>query len=321
MTTAAPPARLGAFPVSFFSMVMGLSGLTIVAHRAATGLGGGAVVGQALFGLTLALFLLLAGLYLAKMVRHFDAVAAEWRHPVRISFFPTITIGLILLGTAAQPVDPLLARLLWSAGAGGHLVMTLAVMRSWIGYTHYDITHFNPAWFIPVVGNILVPIAGIHLAPADLSWFFFAIGLLFWLVLMTIAFYRLIFHPPLPGKLVPTLFILLAPPSAGFLAWVAINDGAIDPFARLLYFGALFLFLLLLTQLPTFTRQRFTLSWWAYSFPLAAFAAATLTMGSLHETYRLAGLGLAAVLAVLIAGLTLRTLVAVTRGEICQPES
>ena len=321
MSLDPPSSRLSEFPVSFFSTVMGLSGLTIVVHRVSIQLGGGEIIATGLFWLSLTVFLLLAGFYLTKIGRHFEAVAAEWHHPVRISFFPTITIGLILLGTAAQPIDPLLARLLWGLGAAGHLLLTLAVMASWLSRTHYEIAHFNPAWFIPVVGNILVPIAGIHFAPADLSWFFFAIGLLFWIVLMTIGFYRLIFHPPLPGKLVPTLFILLAPPSAGFLAWVAITGG-LDSLARLLYFGAVFLFLLLLTQIRTFARQHFALSWWAYSFPLAAFAAATLTMGDLTGSvaYHLAGLVLAGALALLITALAVRTLLAVARGEICRPE-
>jgi tellurite resistance protein len=36
----------------------------------------------------------------------------------------------------------------------------------------YEIKHFNPAWFIPIVGNILVPIAGVHHAPIEISYFF-----------------------------------------------------------------------------------------------------------------------------------------------------
>ena len=42
-----------------------------------------------------------------------------------------------------------------------------------------------------MVGNIIVPIAGVRFAPTDISWFFFCIGLVFWLVPMTIVLYRL----------------------------------------------------------------------------------------------------------------------------------
>jgi tellurite resistance protein len=240
---------------------------------------------------------------------------------VRISFFPSASIGLILLGTAALPVDATLARWLWTSGAVAHLGLTRAVMTSWLDHGHYEVPHSNPAWFIPVVGNILVPIAGMRFAPIDVSWFFFAIGLVFWLVLLTIIVNRLIFHAPLPGKLVPTLFILLAPPSAGFLSWVTMTGG-IDAFAHILYGVAVFMALLLVVQIPRFSRQTFALSWWAYSFPLAAFTIATLVMAEKTGTpaYAWAGLGLAGLLTLLMTGLVGRTVVAIARGEICTPE-
>lgn len=42
--------------------------------------------------------------------------------------------------------------------------------------------------------------------------------------------------------------------------------------------SAVFIALLLALQLPRFARLRFFLSWWAYSFPLAALTIATLFM-------------------------------------------
>ncbi len=41
----------------------------------------------------------------------------------------------------------------------------------------------TPAWFIPVIGNLVVPLAGTAHAPVDISWFFFGGGLLYWLAL------------------------------------------------------------------------------------------------------------------------------------------
>lgn len=300
---------------------MGLSGLTIATHKLETVQGWGNLGSQTLLGLTVTVFLLLLSVYGIKLVTHRDAVAEEWAHPVRISFFPTISISLILLSIATMPVSPVASRGLWTAGAAFHLLMTLLVMTSWINHSRYEVVHTNPAWFIPVVGNILVPIVGLHHAPADLSWFFFSIGLVFWLVLLTIVVYRLVFHNPLPGRLVPTMFILLAPPSIGFISWVTLTGG-IDAMARILYFSAVFFFLLLVPQFPRFARLSFTLSWWAYSFPLAAFTIATLVMGERSGVafYSYAGLALFAALAAVIAGLTMRTLLAIVRHEICQPE-
>lgn len=320
--TAAPPtARLRDFPVSFFSTVMGLSGLTLAAQRleAMRTLPSG--TSALLFAATIGVFAILATAYLAKAIRHPDAVLAEWRHPIRICFFPTITISAILLGTAALPVDAELSFLLWTAGAAGHLVLTVMVITAWIEHSRFEVVHMNPAWFIPVVGNILAPLAGLRHAPAELSWFYFSIGMVFWLPLLTIILYRLFFHSPLPGRLAPTLFILLAPPSVGFVSYVGLSGG-IDTFARMLYFSAAFFFLLMLPQIRNFARLSFTLSWWAYSFPLAAFTVATLVMGERSgiRLYGWAGMLLFGLTALLVGGLALRTLQGVLRRELCRPE-
>ncbi|MEW5727022.1 MAG: SLAC1 anion channel family protein [Pseudomonadota bacterium] len=316
-----PGHRLRDLPVSFFATVMGLSGLTIATHKVEGALGWGSLGSQGLLGLSAAVFSLLVFVYLHKLVSFREAVAEEWAHPIRISFFPTISISLILLSIAALPVNGAVSRVLWTVGSGLHLVMTVLVMTSWINHSRYEVVHTNPAWFIPVVGNILVPIAGILHAPADVSWFFFSVGLVFWIVLLTIVVYRLVFHNPLPGRLVPTLFILLAPPSVGFISWVTLTGG-VDAFARILYFSAAFFFLLMLPQLPKFARQSFALSWWAYSFPLAAFAIATVVMGERTggAFYQWTGTGLVGLLGVVIAGLAARTVIAIGRHEICRPE-
>ena len=117
----------------------------------------------------------------------------------------------------------------------------LYVLHVWFNHEHLKIAHLNPAWFIPAVGNILVPIAGVGLGYIELSWFFFSIGILFWIVLFTIIMNRVLFHEPLPAKLAPTLFILIAPPAVGFVSYIGLTGGGgIDGFARILFYGALF---------------------------------------------------------------------------------
>ena len=54
----------------------------------------------------------------------------------------------------------------------------------------------------------------------------------------------------------------------------------------------LFLALLLFTQWRRFARLRFYLSWWAYSFPLAAITIATLRMREATGLVFFAGLGI-----------------------------
>ena len=313
--------RLAHFPVSFFSVVMGLSGLAIATHKLEGAAGLGGTAGTVLFWTAVSVYAAILCVYLVKMVLRPAAVAAEWRHPVRIAFFPASSIGLILLSIAALGVAPDLSLWLWLIGSTLHFVFTIMVITTWIDHSRYEVVHLNPAWFIPVVGNILVPIAGIRHAPADVSWLFFSVGLLFWLVLLTVVVNRLIFHSPLPARLMPTLFIMIAPPAVGFISWTTLSGG-VDPFGRILFFSAIFFFLMMLPQLGKFARLPFTLSWWAYSFPLAALTIAQFAMAEKGGVvfYRWIGFGLYGLLALLIAALAVRTIVAMARGEICVAE-
>lgn len=313
--------RLAHFPISFFATVMGLSGLTIAWEKAEAVLGLDLPVSRGLLVATGGVFVLLLLLYAAKLARHANAVSAELRHPVKLSFFPTISISLLLLSIATLHALPVLSEGLWLVGAAAHLAFTLYVMGVWINHTHFDIQHLNPAWFIPVVGNIVVPVAGVSHGYVEVSWFFFSIGLLFWLVLLVIVFYRVIFHHPLPDRLVPTFFILIAPPAVGFIAYVRLSDG-IDDFARVLYYAGLFLTLLLFTQVTKFTRLKFFLSWWAYSFPLAAITIATFLIFEQTGKPFFLGLGLAlwGILSAVLLALIGKTVAAIMRREICVEE-
>ena len=314
-------SRLAHFPIAFFAMVMGLAGWALSFHRAEVRLGLGVPVGDTLLVVTAGVFLVLLTAYLTKLLRHREAVLAEWNNPVKLSFFPTLSISLILLGTGAAGTLPGVATALLSVGVVLQLVFTLAVLSAWIYHEHFEVHHSNPAWFIPVVGNILVPIAGARLLSVETSWFFFSVGIVFWLVLFTILMYRIVFLPPLPAKLVPTMAILVAPPAAGFIAYVSLTGG-LDPFARVLYYTALFLTLLQVVHIRRFTRLAFTLSWWAYSFPLAAVTIATLVMADLTglALYAVLGYLLLAFLTAVMVLLVVRTVMAVRRHGICVPE-
>jgi tellurite resistance protein len=313
-------ARLKFLPISFFAMVMGLTGLSIAWQKAEITYDLQLRMSGAWLALAAISFLILLALYLYKLFRHLDAVRKELAHPVQLNFFPTLSISLILLGTATLHQWPAIAGTLWLIGTTLHLLFTLYVMSVWIHHEHFEIHHINPAWFIPVVGNALVPIAGVPLGFMELSWFFFSIGMLFWLVLLAIIMYRVLFHQPLPSRLMPTFFILIAPPAVGFLSYVQLT-GTIDAFARFLYYSGLFLTLLLATQVTRFARIEFYLSWWAYSFPLAAITIASLVMYERTGLVTFAAIGwaLLSFVTLVVVYLLYRTALAVSGRKICVP--
>lgn len=322
MNEAKNGERLIHFPVNIFAVVMGLTGLTLAVQRLEDTLGTAHGASLPFVIASAAVFLLIGAIYLAKALRYRSAVKAEWNHPVRIAFFPAITISVVLLATALMPFSRPVATILWIVGAMTQLATTVAVISAWIGHRSFETPHINPAWFIPAVGNVIVPIAGVPLGYAEFSWFFFSIGLIFWVVLLTLVFNRLIFHNPLPERLYPTLVILIAPPAVAFSAYMSLTAGPPDAFARILYYSGLFFVLLVAIQLPRFTRLPFSLAWWAYSFPMAAITIAALRyadeIGSQFHLFL--GYALFTVLVVVIAILLARTASAIRKKQICRPE-
>jgi tellurite resistance protein len=315
-------SRLAFFPISFFAMVMGLSGLTIAWEKAQHVFNVDLGINLLLAGLTMLIFAVFSIAYATKAMMYRESVLQEMRHPVKLSFFPAISISLLLLAVAFTELNTGLSRVLWILGAGLHLFLTLFVINTWMHHEHFQVQHINPAWFIPAVGNVLVPVAGMPLGFVDVSWFFFSVGILFWMVLLTIIFYRILFHTPIDARLLPTLFILIAPPAVGFLAYMKLSGGEPDAFARFLYFSGLFLTILLFSQINRFARLQFALSWWAYSFPTAAITIASFVMyEKLGKPFYLwLGSALLIILTALVMLLLLRTVLAAHKGRICTPE-
>ncbi len=318
--TRAAPSRLQLFPVSFFAVVMGMSGLTLAWHKGAHKLGMTWPLGHALAAVTFFIFLALAAIYLLKLAKYPKAVIEELNHPVKMPFVPAISISMLLLSICMLDLHPSLAIGLWMAGAALHLVLTLHVIRSWINHEHFQVGHLNPAWFIPAVGNVIVPITGTALGYMELSWFFYAIGISFWIILLVIVFNRILFHDAIPAMLLPTMFILIAPPAVGFISYVKLTGG-VDSFAHVLYYLALFLTLLLAIEIPRFARLPFFLSWWAYSFPLAAMTLASFLMGAKSGLpfFTTLALALLFILSGLIVLLAVKTIMAIAAKKICVP--
>ena len=332
MASSAAHSRLEHFPITFFATTMGLGGFTLALRAAAKPMGLGPLPYQVMFAFTVIVFVLIAGFYLAKAAKYPEALKAEWHHPVRLAFFPTIAVSLLLLSIIAMTVSQPLALVLWIIGTVAQGVLTLAVITNWIGTRSFMHGQLNPAWFIPAVGNVIVPIAGAQLGFIEISWLFFSAGLIFSVILLTLVFNRLVFHDPMPGKLQPTLVIMIAPPAIAFISWLrltvtpiapgAAGGHGVDPFGHILLSMSYVFAAIVAVQVPRILRLPFAMSYWALSFPLAALTIATFLHGEHSHSIGHVWLGMAFLVAltVLIVGLVWRTFVGIARGEICQPE-
>jgi tellurite resistance protein len=145
-----------------------------------------------------------------------------------------------------------------------------------------------------------------------------AVGLFFAVPLFTLIFSRLIFEPPMPDAQQPTLLILVAPFAVGFSTYVA-TTGQVDLFAQSLYLLTLFILAVLAGRMRYLGRCcPFRVSWWAVSFPLAAAAIAALQFAATEPGWITDGIAilLLAAATTAIAGLLVRTLWGVARGEL-----
>lgn len=314
-------SRLEHMPVTLFTVVMGLCGFTLALRAGEAALGIGHLASAVAHWLTMGIFACIALGYLAKLLRHPDAVQAEWQHPVKLAFFPAISIALVLMSIVMLAPYPGLARAMWLIAVPMQLGLTLAVVNGWISARSFQHGHLSPAWFIPAVGNVIVAIAGVPLGYIEISWFFTSVGLIFWIVMLVLVMNRLIFHDPLPERLQPSLVILIAPPSVGYLAWVELVGG-VDEFARVLLNCAYLFSLIVAVQLPKLLKLPFSLAFWALSFPVAGAVLASLAHAQMTGSagHQLIGLALLAVLCVIIAGLIWRTGRALQAGAIFQPD-
>jgi tellurite resistance protein len=305
-------------PVSAFAMVMGLSGLSLAWTKffQVTKLSYAQEFALAFGALATIVFLVLALGLLRKQIQQPEKLIEEWNHPVKSSFFGAISVGVCLLSAVIFNYSPIIAEYVWIFGASLHLIAMLAVLNAWVHRESLQASHACPVWFIPAVGNVVIPLGGVKLGYIEISWFFFSVGLIFWLVLLSLVMYRLMFvQPPLPDRLKPTMAIFLAPPTVAFSSWLAltsqIGDQPLDPVGHLLIGIGFFFAFFLLTQFKKFAQLPFFMSWWAYSFPLASFTIAVFNYAQFSPAAIYAAYASIIFTTILISGLFIRTLLAI----------
>ena len=320
---AAASSQFDYLPVGLFGSVMGLTGLSVAWRLAQLHFDGPdwlRLVSSSIGWVAVAAFLAVSGGYTVKAFTAFDAVRAEFRHPIAGNLFGTPLISLLLLPIVVAPYDPAVARALWVCGAIGMILFAWFIVSRWMS-DRQQVAHATPAWIIPVVGLLDVPLAlpALGLSPMhELSVFALAVGLFFAIPLFTMIFSRLLFEPPLPDAMKPSLLILVAPFAVGCSTYVIVA-GVFDLFAEALVLLTLFVLAVLLGQLRNLpVCCPFRVAWWAVSFPLAASSIATLRLaaaapGVITDALALALLALATVV---IAGLLVRTLLGLVRGEL-----
>lgn len=265
------------FPIALFSSVMGLSAVTIAIKNIEILYGKSHFISSIFLIISSLLFILNVAVLLYRFIYDHDELKKDFNHPVKMNFFAAISISLLLLAVLYIDIYENLSLIIWVIGAVIQLGLTLIILTRLMWNSTVQQAHFTPVSFIPIVGNLVVSLAGSQHVGIEINWFFYSIGIFFSIIFMTIFMYRIFFYPPLPQKIIPTLFILLAPPSIGFISILNIV-GEMNSFVYILYGVACFIALLLIFQIQKIIRLPFFISWWSLLFPSAAFTIATIRL-------------------------------------------
>jgi tellurite resistance protein len=312
--------QLEYLPVGLFGSVMGLTGLSTAWRLAHVHYGVPEGISQVIAAIAILVFLLVLSGYAVKAVTAFDAVRTEFRHPIAGNLFATALASMVLLPIVLEPIAHTVAQIMWVVGAVGMVFFAWLTVSRWLG-NRQQAAHATPAWMLPVVGLLNVPLAlpMLGLPPMHgLMVFALAVGLFFAIALFTLIFSRLLFEVPLPDGMKPSLLILVAPFAVGYSAYTA-TTGQTDTFAEALYMLTLFTLAVLLGQLRNFWRCcPFRVAWWAVSFPLAASTITALRFAGAQPNVvtDTIALGMLAFVTLTISVLLGRTLLGIVQGEL-----
>lgn len=309
----------------WWAIVMGLSGLALAWHRAVPLMGEMAGAAALVIGGFAGLaFVALGAATLLRAHRHPEAWAEDRKHPVRHVFVATLPVGTILLATVSVALFGAndAARALWWAGSLGQVFVTLWVLQRWWrgnqpgGLQWPSVT---PALFIPAVGNAVAPMAGVPLGHEAWAAAQFGIGVLLWPVALLLIVARITVAGLWPERLMPAIFIFVAPPTVVGLSALQLGAPLLVGWAA--WGMALFSFLWCATQARRIAALPFGMAHWGMSFPLAALAALTLRLAT-PGAGLLALLGplMLALASLVILALVMATLKGLRDGTLLAPE-
>ena len=318
------PDALKYLAFNWFAIVMTLAGLALAWARATPILGDMAGAGaMVLAGAAALVFIALLVMSWLRWQHYPEALAADLKHPVRHAFIAALPVSLILLATAGAWLigsEGWIA-VLWWAGSLAQLAATAWVLGRWL---HHDKTQslswagLTPVLFIPVVGNVLAPLAGVGLGAPVWAAAQFGIGVLLWPVLLALIGARIATQGMWPERLLPVTFIAVAPPAV-------IGSGVLQLGGPLVLawmcWGAALFFLLWSAQVfRRMLAQPFGIGFWSLGFPLAAFAALTLRLAQQHgamQPLAMIALALASLVTVVLGIATWKGL---QQGTLLEPE-
>lgn len=263
----------------YYGMVLGTIGMGFAWRYASTIWPVTRWPGEILVTLAMVIWGLLTFAFITRAVRFPCSVLAEMRHPVMSSFVSLFPATTMLVAIGFVPWYRPLALVLFSVGVVVQL--GYAAWQSaglWRGKHPEEAT--TPGLYLPTVANNFISAMacgalGFH----DAGLVFLGAGVFSWLSLEPVILQRLRSAGELPAAMRTSLGIQLAPALVACSAWLSVNGGQADTFAKMLFGYGLLQLLFTLRLMPWYLSQPFNASFWSFSFGVSALATTGLHLG------------------------------------------
>ena len=251
----------------------------------------------------------------ARLAFFRSSVAADIRAPERVFGFFTIPAGLDVLGVRfALAGHPVVTAVLAGLAAAGWLVLTYGVPASLLLVRTREsvVGAVNGSWLLWIVATQSLAVAAATLNPvwpsqssllAPVATGLWCVGLLLYLMIVTLILLRWLTVPMTPAVLGPPYWILMGATAISVLTGARVftlpagipvvraTRGFVEGFTFALWaFGTWWIPLLVILGLWRHLRHHWPLSYepglWSVVFPLGMYSVATLTFGkAAHLTF------------------------------------
>ncbi len=182
-----------------------------------------------------------------------------------------------------------------------------------------DLDRLHPGYFLPTVAGGLVASAGAAMVDQQrLAQLMLGLGIFSWIILGSMILGRLIFRPPIPDALAPTMAIEVAPAAVASVAYFFMHGAHITTFVTALAGYGLLMVVAQIPLLGRYARLKFSLATWAFTFSWAAVASTLLFWIAAEHVPggRVSSYLVLAAISALVTAIGARTVVAIAQGRL-----
>ncbi len=291
------------FAPSWFASVMGTGALALTSKAYSSRLPALSGFAEFLVYFNTLLFFILLIPWLLRWVKYTENALKDLKHPMVSHFYGTIAVAMLVLSADYLAIlnKTTIAKAFWIPGTVLTIFFALLIPYLMFVEKEIDLKSVTPAWFIPPVGLIVIPMGGAGLILSfsgtareiayAVNYFAWGAGFFLYLGLFAIVFYRFIRHEPMPCGMAPAVWINLGPIGAGTSALYALVKASDfitvkEPFFvfGLIFWGFGVWWLVMAIMITLYYIRKlnlpYSLAWWAFIFPLGAYVGATHNVGT-----------------------------------------